>query len=74
MKNRPEITLRTLTPGQERDLWRALDVKGTPTIVVENLKTGRSAILRGLAVESKLDAALSEVALSDQSKEKPRAK
>ena len=36
-------------------------MKGTPTILVEDVRSGRSTILRGLAVETKLDAALAEV-------------
>lgn len=61
MKDHPEVLLRTLSPGQESDFWKALEVKGTPTILMEDTHTGHSAILRGFAVEAKLTDALAEV-------------
>ena len=61
MKDHPGTELRALKPGDDPDLWKSLNVMGTPTILLEQVGTGRSTVLRGLAPEAKLRSALAEV-------------
>jgi hypothetical protein len=60
LEGRPEVKLRTVEFGEEPGLWTRHAVRGTPSLLVEDGKTGRSVLLEGLAREDRLEAALRE--------------
>ncbi len=56
----PEVSLETLDFGKSPERWRAEGVRGTPTLVLRHLETGRSVKLEGFAPRAALEGALFE--------------
>lgn len=70
--------LDVVLPGERSELWKAYQVRGTPTLVLEASGQNRKEVLVGLQSEAALESTLAKLALppvapqSDSRKETPR--
>ncbi len=55
--------LDVLLPGEQSDLWKAYQVRGTPTLILEAGSQGRKELLVGLQSEAALETTLAKLAL-----------
>lgn len=61
LKKHREAKVDVVTPSDRADLWKKFQVRGTPTLVIED-KTGATAVvLRGVQTEVKLEQGLGQV-------------
>ena len=58
LKLRSQGKLEILLPGEREELWKAFDVRGTPTLVLEGGSPPRKVVLVGLQTEAALEAML----------------
>jgi hypothetical protein len=65
LKDRPEGRLEVVEFGTSPDLWRTSQVRGTPSIVVEDGPSRKSRFLEGLSSAETLSAALTECRRQD---------
>ncbi len=64
LARRPSGTLDTVLPCERPELWKALRVRGTPTLLLQTGNPPRSELLVGLQPEAALEAALARLAAS----------
>ncbi len=62
-KRRPGGKLEIVLPDDRPELWKAYEVRGTPTLVVEVGSRDRKEVLVGLQSEEALEAVLARLAL-----------
>lgn len=67
LKRRPQGKLAVIEFGTRPELWRAYQVRGTPSLVVEDAKSKKSVFLEGLSRGEALDGALEECQRSRES-------
>lgn len=60
LKNKPEASLEVIEFGMKPELWRSFQVRGTPSLVLEDPGTKKSLFLEGLSPASLLDRTLGE--------------
>lgn len=58
LKDKPGITLEVVEFGNKPELWRQYNVRGTPSLVIENKASRKSIFLEGLSREDVLTQAL----------------
>lgn len=58
LKHRPQGKVEVLLPGEREELWKAYDVRGTPTLVLECGSPARKVVLIGLQSEAALESVL----------------
>ena len=63
LKHRPEGKLEVLLPGEREELWKAFDVRGTPTLVLEGGSPARKVVLIGLQGEVALETVLGRLSV-----------
>ena len=56
--------LLTLLPGERPELWKAYEVRGTPTLLLEGGSGGKPEVLVGLQSEAALEAALARLSMT----------
>jgi hypothetical protein len=61
LKSRPLGKLEVVQPGEREELWKAYDIRGTPTLVLEGGTPPRKLLLIGLQTEAALEAALGQL-------------
>jgi glutaredoxin len=61
LPRRPSGSLEVLLPGDRPELWKAYQVRGTPTLVIQAVGQGREEVLVGLQPEAALEASLSRL-------------
>lgn len=61
LARRPFGQLEVVQPGEQPDLWKAYQVRGTPTLVLEVDGHTRKAVLMGLQSAEALEAALANL-------------
>ena len=55
LKARPGVTLDVVEHGTRPELWKEHQVRGTPTMLLKDTKTGRTRLLEGFTDKSALD-------------------
>lgn len=60
LRARPQGRLEVVEFGSRPELWRAYQVRGTPSVVVEDAKSKKAVFLEGLSRAEALDRALDE--------------
>jgi hypothetical protein len=60
LQARPQGRLEVVEFGTRPELWRAYQVRGTPSVVVEDAKSKKAVFLEGLSRAEALDRALDE--------------
>jgi hypothetical protein len=60
LKGRPEGRLETIDFGTRPELWQAYRVRGTPSLVIEDVRSKKAVFLEGLSRPEALDRALRE--------------
>jgi hypothetical protein len=58
LRGKHGATLQVVEFGIQPDLWRRYNVRGTPSLVIEDQASGRTIFLEGLTQEQALDDAL----------------
>lgn len=61
LKAHPGVALEVVEPGSRPELWTRYGVRGTPTLLLKETKTGMMRILEGFTAAPALDQALGEV-------------
>jgi thiol-disulfide isomerase/thioredoxin len=61
LKERPEVTLQAIEFGTRPELWKAYQVRGTPSIVLVDRSGGASRFLEGVAGPTDLNRALASL-------------
>jgi len=57
LKKKPGATLEVLDFGNQPDLWRRYNIRGTPSLVIEDKPSGKAILLEGLSSEKVLEEA-----------------
>jgi hypothetical protein len=60
LKDKPEGKIEVIEFGMKPELWRATQVRGTPTLLIEDLETKRTVFMEGLTRAETLDRNLGE--------------
>jgi hypothetical protein len=60
LRDKPEAKLEVIEFGMQPELWRAYQVRGTPTLLIEDAGTKRTVFLEGLQRAEALDRKLGE--------------
>ena len=64
LKDKAESKVQAVEFGMNPELWRAYQVRGTPSLVIEDIGTKKSVFLEGLTRPEALDRALLECRLA----------
>jgi hypothetical protein len=65
LKDKPEGKLEVVEFGMMPELWQATQVRGTPTLLIQDSATRQTVILEGLSRAEALDRKLSECRAKD---------
>jgi hypothetical protein len=72
LRGKPEAKLEVIEFGSSPELWRAYQVRGTPSIVLEDNGTKRHSFLEGLSRAEALDRALEAVRAAGSREEREK--
>ena len=53
----PEADVHVIETAKKPEILRRLGIRGTPSLLVQNTKTGKTVLLEGLARRDRLDQA-----------------
>ena len=71
LKSHPGVALEVVEPGTRPGLWTQHKVRGTPTLLFKDTKTGKTRRLEGFTAAPALDQALHDLAPESTETKKP---
>ena len=71
LKAHPGVTLEVVEPGTRPGLWTQHKVRGTPTLLFKDTKTGKTRRLEGFTAAPALDQALHDLAPESTETKRP---